>query len=1478
LWFGNIQEIVLYPSDQSSNRGLIEDNINGYYNIFTHSLDSGSGYVTRWYDQSGNDRHATQITSSRQPQIISSGSVILENNKPSIRFDFNKKTLLDAGDFSSLTEAESFLLIKSYMEGLSRNDFIDFGSSTSANHYPFNNIIYDDFGSTVRKQTGVPVQPVTQLNIYGVTTKPNLWQSRINLIPQFQTNSNTVGFRTNAQIGQDNDSFFFRGWISELTIYPADQSSNRIGITSNINTYFNVYTQPVYNQNSNSLSLYSNPTTVAGAANNVASASFTTGGPLGLITVSRTGSSNYTLWKNRVPNKVTTSPSVPQSTELYLNAANLNNSLFSASQNNIAYASVGAGLTDDEVYTYYELVDELQTELGRGVTDPNAFITTWDTRITGTGTVTGTSSIALPLYGTQAITASWGDGIVSLISQSAQVDRTHSYAEPGIYTVSITGTGQGFQFANGGDRNKLIDVGQWGSIEINNYAFQGCQNLVGSAGDGASNVKGLTYVFNGSNIRGNLNKWNVSGVSGTVSRLFYSGQYNQPLNDWDVSNITGWDTTFIYSPFNQNIGRWNVSKVTSFSNIFYGSGFNNGGSPDINNWQINTSSNVDMDSMFVGNSAFNQPIGNWNTSRVINMASMFGRVFSNPPFNQNIGTWNVERVTNMSNMFRGPFNNGGSPSINNWRPISCSNFSGMFYNATAFNQPIGNWPLSASSINMSSMFRGSSFNQNIGAWDVSRVTNMGGMFQDNGGFNNSGSSDINNWRPISCSNFSSMFYNAPAFNQPIGSWPISASNISMGYMFAFASSFNQYIGSWDVSNVTSMTNMFNNADAFNQNIGAWNVEKVTNMSSMFNGNRDFNNSGSSDINNWRPISCSNFSSMFQSATAFNQPIGNWPLSASNINMSSMFQSATAFNQDIGAWDTSNVLLMNGMFDFNTSFNQDIGSWDTSAVTNMQTMFRNATSFNQNIGSWDVGAVTNMTSMFNGATAFNNDGSSDINNWDTSAMTNMQYMFNAATAFNQDIGLWNTSAVTTMQGMFNSATAFNQNIGSWDVSTVTTMASMFNSSGIDIPNYTKTLRGWGNLANTTGVQTAVPLGASGKKYGAAHAQRKVLTDTYGWTITDSGQEPFIFTINTTASSYNPGTELTFQLPILDANTGSYALDILVNWGDSSVSSISSSNQSEIQHTYSNSGSYEITVTGSLTGFRFNNGGDKAKVTDVSKWSALEINTAGAFFGCSNLTSVATDVPFISTTSLRDCFQNAVSFTGDSGMENWDVSGVGNMQGMFASTAFDQNIGGWDVSNVSIMTLMFIYNSAFNNGGSDSINNWDTSNVTSMYRMFESATGFNQDIGNWNVSSVTGNGLERFMLNKSTVNYNHLDSIYNNWPNYKLQPNLTASFGSIEYTPAASESRNLLTRPYASASISNLSENGGNFQIQANAHGLLAGNRCTITGSDNAVLNKAHTVTSVPDPNSFVIAVPFTASANQGFVYTGYNWNITDGGPV
>lgn len=47
---------------------------------------SGDGYVTIWYDQSGNGKHATQVTALNQPQIVDSGAVIIEGDKPTLNF------------------------------------------------------------------------------------------------------------------------------------------------------------------------------------------------------------------------------------------------------------------------------------------------------------------------------------------------------------------------------------------------------------------------------------------------------------------------------------------------------------------------------------------------------------------------------------------------------------------------------------------------------------------------------------------------------------------------------------------------------------------------------------------------------------------------------------------------------------------------------------------------------------------------------------------------------------------------------------------------------------------------------------------------------------------------------------------------------------------------------------------------------------------------------------------------------------------------------------------------------------------------------------------------------------------------------------------------------------------------------------------------------------------------------------------------
>ena len=190
--------------------------------------------------------------------------------------------------------------------------------------------------------------------------------------------------------------------------------------------------------------------------------------------------------------------------------------------------------------------------------------------------------------------------------------------------------------------------------------------------------------------------------------MFYENStFNQPIGNWDVSNVTNMaymfrDNSPTGSTFNQPIGNWDVSNVT------------------------------DMKFMF-SNSTFNQPIGNWDVSNVTNMDDLF----YNSTFNQPIGNWDVSNVTNMAYMFRGSTFN---QPIGNWDVSNVTNMGSMFTIATSFNQPIGNWDVSNVTYT-SGMFSGTSFNQPIGDWDVSNVTNMAYMFADATSYNQ----DLSSW-------------------------------------------------------------------------------------------------------------------------------------------------------------------------------------------------------------------------------------------------------------------------------------------------------------------------------------------------------------------------------------------------------------------------------------------------------------------------------------------------------------------------------------------------------------------------------------------------------------------------------------------------------------------------------------------------------------------------------------------------------------
>ena len=54
--------------------------------------------------------------------------------------------------------------------------------------------------------------------------------------------------------------------------------------------------------------------------------------------------------------------------------------------------------------------------------------------------------------------------------------------------------------------------------------------------------------------------------------VFFAESFNQPLNDWNVSNVT--DMRFMFSEtrsFNQPLHNWNVSNGTNTIDMFFGS-------------------------------------------------------------------------------------------------------------------------------------------------------------------------------------------------------------------------------------------------------------------------------------------------------------------------------------------------------------------------------------------------------------------------------------------------------------------------------------------------------------------------------------------------------------------------------------------------------------------------------------------------------------------------------------------------------------------------------------------------------------------------------------------------------------------------------------------------------------------------------------------------------------------------------------------
>ena len=284
-------------------------------------------------------------------------------------------------------------------------------------------------------------------------------------------------------------------------------------------------------------------------------------------------------------------------------------------------------------------------------------------------------------------------------------------------------------------------------------------------------------------------------------------------------------------------------------------------------------------SMFVFSTGFNQLIPFLvDTSGVAlptgcSLANMFQNAAR---FNRNLNTWNVSRVTNMTQMFSGTIFNNGDISGNsdaslNWYAPNCTTFASMFLTANSFNQPIPNLvdTSGVTGCSLTGMFQQATrFNQNLNTWNVSRATIMSLVFSGASAFNNgqTGTIDIsgnlntssafytNSSRLLTCTggNFTTLTSadvliitaSTLVYSSQIQTTPIS--DVSLVLLTAYGDNISSGITSikkqiagtadlsWNTQLVTTTASMFLNATYFNQKL-PWNMRLNRNVTSMFAG-------------------------------------------------------------------------------------------------------------------------------------------------------------------------------------------------------------------------------------------------------------------------------------------------------------------------------------------------------------------------------------------------------------------------------------------------------------------------------------------------------------------------------------------------------------------------------------------------------------------------------------------------------------------
>lgn len=567
--------------------------------------------------------------------------------------------------------------------------------------------------------------------------------------------------------------------------------------------------------------------------------------------------------------------------------------------------------------------------------------------------------------------------------------------------------------------------------------------------------------------------------------------------------------------------------------------------------------------------------------------------------------------------------------------------------------------------------------------------------------------------PTSASNMDYAFAHMTS-NPPIGHWGMWHAT-TMVAMFSNANNFNQDLSAWDVSSVTNMSHMFQAAHAFNYSIENWDMGLVTIMDNMFNTAHAYNHPFtlvSSGLENT--------SAMFVNATSYNSPV----VIKSDFltNISHMFRGCISLDSPVTVGHTFNANASQ-MFDgcVNMSANIIVGNYVSDgdlltegySIQNAQYMFRGCTNFNQDISNWAVYDISDGKGMFSGCTNFNQDISHNFG-----LLNDASYMFENCTSLDSSINIIYNNNCTT-EYMFSGCTSFNKELKLGMVlSDVYYPGSSANTSYMfsGCTNFNQYIGDW----EMDSVITVEGMFQNCLNYNQ---------DVSGWFMYNVQNFSHMFSgalsFNKNINPWQLNNALTFESMFSGAsnfNNNGIALDI---------------SSGTLQTTR-----YMLANCGLVQDVSFNH---MNSLTDVS----------GMFLGLNTLTG---NIEFNGLTSLDDASNMFNNFQSDpNSITLSDTTSLQDLQYMFINASAMTDTAITITDGASGMNASYMFQNATNFNGTL---NLPFNKISTMWFMFWNAASFNQNINDWDLTTVLNLGG---MFQGATAYQNNNVDISINIPN-------------------------------------------------------------------------------------------------------------------